>query len=121
VGITRTTSYFPLIAFEVDGPHHEDEERQRKDALKNAIFEKGGLGLIRLQIGYQPLSAKEIWENVRAKIQQALYAWRSDSTRKGWIEDLETELGMSRFGGDAAKDLDLPQSEQQDGEQQEKE
>jgi len=119
--ITRTTSYFPLIAFEVDGPHHEDEERQRKDALKNAIFEKGGLGLIRLQIGYQPLSAKEIWENVRAKIQQALYAWRSDSTRKGWIEDLETELGMSRFGGDAAEDFDLPQSEHQDEEQQEKE
>ena len=95
--ITRTTSYFPLVAFEVDGPHHEHEERQRKDALKNAIFEKGGLGLIRLQIGYQPLSTKEVWEDVREKINQALYLWRSDPTRKGWVEDIETELGIVKY------------------------
>ncbi len=101
--ITRTTSYYPLVAFEVDGPHHEDEERQRKDALKNQIFEKGGLGLIRLQIGYQPLSTQEVWKDVREKINQALYTWRSDSTRKGWIEDLEKELGMSRIGGETTE------------------
>ena len=105
--ITRTTSYFPLVAFEVDGPHHEQEERQRKDALKNAIFEKGGLGLIRLQIGYQPLSAKDVWEGVREKINHALYLWRSDPTRKGWVEDVETELGMSRFGEEESKVEDV--------------
>ncbi len=99
--ITRTTSYFPLVAFEVDGPYHEEEKQQRNDAFKNQIFEKGGLGLIRLQIGYQPLSTQEMWKDVREKINQALYTWRSDPTRKGWIEDVETELGMSRFGREA--------------------
>jgi hypothetical protein len=98
--VTRTTSYFPLVAFEVDGPAHEDEERQKKDELKNGIFEKGGLGLIRLQLGYQPLSTQAMWEDVRDKINQALYAWRADPTRKGWIEDIETELGMSRLGSE---------------------
>jgi len=36
------------VAFEVDGPHHELEKQMKNDTLKNQIFEKGGLGLVRL-------------------------------------------------------------------------
>lgn len=99
--ITRTTSYFPLVAFEVDGPAHTQEEHQRKDALKNTIFAKGGLGLIRFQIDHQPFSTKELWDEVRETIHHALSLWRSDTTRKGWVDAIEKELGVSHFEDEA--------------------
>ncbi len=94
--VTLTTTYLPLVALELDGPHHETEDQQKKDLMKNAIFEKGGLGLIRLQIGTQPLSPDEMWRHVRTKIQDALHAWRSDALHQGWVSTLESELGMDQ-------------------------
>ncbi len=37
----------PLLAIEVDGPHHKEGEQQRKDRTKDAIFAKAGLPLLR--------------------------------------------------------------------------
>lgn len=39
-------------------------------------------GLIRLQIGDQPLSPQVMWEDVRTKINQALYTWHTDAIKR---------------------------------------
>ncbi|MDU6333777.1 MAG: DUF2726 domain-containing protein [Enterobacter hormaechei] len=43
-------SFVPLVAIEIDGPHHELDDKQRiRDAFKNSLFERNGIQLLRLK------------------------------------------------------------------------
>lgn len=44
------SDYMPLVAFEIDGPSHLQEDQKRKDSLKDLIFEKAGVPLLRLAV-----------------------------------------------------------------------
>ncbi len=59
----------PLLAIEVDGPHHKHREQQRKDRTKDRIFAKAGLPLLRHtteQVG-RGLTEREIERWVRTE------------------------------------------------------
>lgn len=43
-------SFVPLVAIEIDGSHHELDDKQRiRDAFKNSLFERNGIQLLRLK------------------------------------------------------------------------
>ncbi len=43
----------PLVAIELDGPHHQRRSAQDGDRFKNEVCERVGLRLLRMQPGYQ--------------------------------------------------------------------
>jgi len=47
--ITSTTTYFPLICFEVDSAWHDSEDQQVRDEKKDRIFAAGGVPFLRVR------------------------------------------------------------------------
>jgi very-short-patch-repair endonuclease len=47
VCVTSTASYLLNLCIEVDGQYYDDSDQQERDAMKNRIFEVGGVPLIR--------------------------------------------------------------------------
>lgn len=56
--VIAKSDYMPLVAFEIDGPSHLTEAQRKKDALKDLIFEKAGIPLLRLEVSDQLESEK---------------------------------------------------------------
>lgn len=48
--LTSTISYLPIVGFEVDNHYHDQDQQIVKDEIKNKIFERGGLPLIRIRL-----------------------------------------------------------------------
>jgi len=67
--ITKISDYYPLVAFEVDSEYHDEEERIKKDEMKNRICCSGGLELVRLR-PYGQLTEKEMRQEIISHIQR---------------------------------------------------
>jgi hypothetical protein len=70
--VVSTATYFPIVAFEVDSHYHDGERQQAKDAKKDLIFRRGGVGLIRLRAFGRPTP-----EGMRTDIIRALHEYGS--------------------------------------------
>ena len=67
--ITKISDYYPLIAFEVDSKYHDEEERIKKDEMKNRICCSGGLELVRLR-PYGQLTVEEMRQEIGTLVQK---------------------------------------------------
>ena len=95
--VTLTSTYLPLVAFEVDSDYHDNQEQKVKDERKDQIFTTGGIALIHLRAFGQPspqAMRNDIMEGVRTWLRQ----WRATPRQKGWAIDLERELDFDLLG-----------------------
>lgn len=102
--ITSTSSYLPIIAFEVDSHYHDGEPQQERDRKKNQLFQVGGVPLLRLRAHGQPTDAtmrKDIIEAVR----ELGHELRCTHSKSQGLLKLELEIDFDDFGGPLSRDL----------------
>ena len=95
--VTLTSTYLPLVAFEVDSDYHDSQKQKVRDERKDQIFTTGGIALIHLRAFGQPspqAMRNDIMEGVRTWLRQ----WRTTHRQKGWAINLEQELDFDLFG-----------------------
>lgn len=95
--VTLTSTYLPLVAFEVDSDYHDSQKQKARDERKDQIFTAGGIALIHLRAFGQPSPQSmrhDIMEGVRTWLRQ----WRATPRQKGWAIDIEQELDFDLFG-----------------------
>jgi tetratricopeptide (TPR) repeat protein len=95
--VTLTSTYLPLVAFEVDSDYHDSEKQRAKDERKDQIFTTGGIALIHLRAFGQP-SPQAMRHDIMEAVRTWLRQWRATPHQKGWAIDLEQELDFDRFG-----------------------
>ena len=95
--VTLTSTYLPLVAFEVDSDYHDNEKQKVKDERKDLIFTTGGIALIHLRAFGRP-SPEAIRYDIMEAVRTWLRQWRSTPHQKGWAINLEQELDFDRFG-----------------------
>jgi len=95
--VTLTSTYLPLVAFEVDSDYHDSEKQRVRDARKDQIFTTGGIALIHLRAFGRP-SPEAIRYDIMEAVRTWLRQWRTTSHQKGWAIDLEQELDTDRLG-----------------------
>jgi tetratricopeptide (TPR) repeat protein len=95
--VTLTSTYLPLVAFEVDSDYHDSEKQKVRDERKDQIFATGGIALIHLRAFGQP-SPQAIRYDIMEAVRTWLKQWRMTPHQKGWAIDLEQELDFDRFG-----------------------
>jgi tetratricopeptide (TPR) repeat protein len=95
--VTLTSTYLPLVAFEVDSDYHDSEKQKVRDERKDQIFATGGIALIHLRAFGQP-SPQAIRYDIMEAVRTWLKQWRTTPHQKGWAIDLEQELDFDRFG-----------------------
>lgn len=67
--VTSTSTYLPIVAFEIDSEYHDDPAQQARDRRKDHIFQVGGVPLLRVRVYGQPSL-----DAIREKILQSLRA-----------------------------------------------
>lgn len=90
--IINTTTYLPILAFEVDSQWHDGAVQQARDQKKNRIFQLGGVPLIRLRPYGQP-SEQAMQQQIVAEV-RALLAAAPAAT--GPV-NLAAEVAVERF------------------------
>jgi tetratricopeptide (TPR) repeat protein len=95
--VMLTSTYLPLVAFEVDSDYHDSEKQKVRDERKDQIFATGGIALIHLRAFGQP-SPQAIRYDIMEAVRTWLKQWRTTPHQKGWAIDLEQELDFDRFG-----------------------
>lgn len=95
--VTLTSTYLPLVAFEVDSDYHDSEKQKVRDERKDQIFATGGIALIHLRAFGQP-SPQAIHYDIMEAVRTWLKQWRTTPHHKGWAIDLKQELDFDRFG-----------------------
>ncbi len=95
--VTLTSTYLPLVAFEVDSDYHDSEKQKVRDERKDQIFATGGIALIHLRAFGQP-SPEAMRHDIMEAVRTWLRQWRATPHQKGWAIDLEQELDFDRFG-----------------------
>jgi hypothetical protein len=93
--VTSTTTYFPLVTFEVDSPYHDLEAQVVRDQKKDHIFAQGGVHLIRLRSFGQPTAAA-----IRHDIREAVRDWgrmRRATPQEGFAINIEQEIDFEAF------------------------
>jgi tetratricopeptide (TPR) repeat protein len=95
--VTLTSTYLPLVAFEVDSDYHDSEKQKVRDARKDLIFTTGGIALIHLRAFGRP-SPEAVRHDLMEAVRTWLRQWRTTSHQKGWAIDLEQELDVDRLG-----------------------
>ena len=95
--VTLTSTYLPLVAFEVDSDYHDSEKQKVRDERKDQIFTTGGIALIHLRAFGRP-SPEAIRHDIMEAVRTWLRQWRTTSHQKGWAIDLEQELDVDRLG-----------------------
>ncbi|MHB8600826.1 MAG: DUF2726 domain-containing protein [Ktedonobacteraceae bacterium] len=118
--VTLTSTYLPLVAFEVDSDYHDSEKQKVRDERKDQIFTTGGIALIHLRAFGQP-SPQAMRHDIMEAVRTWLRQWRATPHQKGWAIDLEQELDFDRFGLNgqeegAAKTMDGDISQTQEAE-----
>lgn len=95
--VTLTSTYLPLVAFEVDSDHHDSEKQKVRDERKDLIFTTGGIALIYLRAFGRP-SPEAVRHDLMEAVRTWLRQWRTTSHQKGWAIDLEQELDVDHLG-----------------------
>jgi len=95
--VTLTSTYLPLVAFEVDSDYHDSEKQKVRVERKDQIFTTGGIALIHLRAFGQP-SPQAIRHDIMEGVRTWLRQWRATPRQKGWVINLEQELDFDRFG-----------------------
>jgi tetratricopeptide (TPR) repeat protein len=95
--VTLTSTYLPLVAFEVDSDYHDSEKQRERDEKKDQIFAAGGIALIHLRAFGQP-SPQAVRHDIIEAVRTWLRQWRAAPHQTGWAIDLEQELDFGRFG-----------------------
>jgi len=97
--ITLTSTYLPLVAFEVDSIYHDKEEQMKNGKMKDEIFRIGGVDLLRVR-AYGQLTPQALrYETIEA-VRAWRKAWHARAQKRGWTIDIEQEVDVGRFGLD---------------------
>ena len=101
--IVSTSTYFPIIAFELDSPYHDAADQQMRDERKDLIFQRGGVPLIRLRSYGRP-TVDGMRGDIIAAVQSAVGAMlQVDARARERLAELDiVALGVSALG-DALK------------------
>lgn len=88
--IVNTTTYFPILAFEVDSIWHDGNVQQARDEKKNRIFHVGGVNLIRLRAYGQP-SEQAMRQQIGSKVQALLASAPAPTGPVDLVAEIEAE------------------------------
>ncbi|MCA9038027.1 MAG: DUF2726 domain-containing protein [Planctomycetaceae bacterium] len=97
--ITSTSSYLPIVGFEIDSHYHDSEAQKERDVKKNRLFQVGGVPLLRLRPHGQPNEAairKDIIDAVRNLGGQL----RDVAHRSEGLVKLDFEVDFETFGNE---------------------
>ncbi|WP_417374544.1 DUF2726 domain-containing protein [Gimesia maris] len=100
--ITSTSSYLPIIAFEIDSHYHDGEDQQKRDRKKNQLFQVGGVPLLRLRAYGQPTDAT-IRNDIIKAVREIGHELRHTHSESHGILKLTLELDFDNFGGPMIK------------------
>lgn len=82
--VTLTSTYLPLVAFEVDSDYHDSEKQKVRDERKDLIFTTGGIALMHLRAFGRP-SPEAIRHDIMEAVRTWLRQWHTTSHQIRWM------------------------------------